>query len=461
MNKRVIIVGGGVAGLTTAFELGKSKHFDVTLFEKSPEPGGRLRSLGLPGGYYADNSAQFYASNYRHSLRLMRQLKIDKQLAAVPAADFSGIYRDGKVCSLPATLGGLLTTDAFTTWDKVSLLRLGLSLALRYRPKAYVAPAKLSAQDDVQLAEFVRNRFGSKLLDEVVDPFVGMSMAYAEDVSLVFAVSMAPISLVEHFVFPKGNGLFTQRLAEACRSTQVDTTVRRIVVEEGKACGVQLEPDGRFVAADIVVCATPAHEAAPLLTDLGTKHSDFLARVPYSSCLQVLYGTDRPYLPVWGMVVPRPAGSPLSYLTEETRKNPARAPSGAGLTQAFIVGEAAKKMMQQDDTEVGELVFDEIRRLLPAYPKPQFTRIIRRPKAMVLSAPGYQRQLADFNHSIRHIKGLHLISDYQSNPLIEASVYLGQQAAQRIEGRSLPFRIGRTQTQTDHHSLQGAPVDAR
>jgi hypothetical protein len=46
-----------------------------------------------------------------------------------------------------------------------------------------------------------------------------------------------------------------------------------------------------------------------------------------------------------------------------------------------------------------------------------------------------QRRLQDLDASISRIVGLHLVSDYQTNPLIEGSVYLAERTVGRILGR--------------------------
>jgi hypothetical protein len=63
----------------------------------------------------------------------------------------------------------------------------------------------------------------------------------------------------------------------------------------------------------------------------------------------------------------------------------------------------------------------------------------RRRPATWPQAPGSQdgvsqveRRLDGFNTEMSKMKGLYLISDYQTNPLIEGSVHLAEQAARRI-----------------------------
>src|SRR4030088_1263694 len=53
-SKSVIVVGGGLAGLSSAVALAEAGH-RVRLLEKRPHLGGRAASYVLPGGEHVDN----------------------------------------------------------------------------------------------------------------------------------------------------------------------------------------------------------------------------------------------------------------------------------------------------------------------------------------------------------------------------------------------------------------------
>jgi oxygen-dependent protoporphyrinogen oxidase len=238
--------------------------------------------------------------------------------------------------------------------------------------------------------------------------------------------------LAKHYAFRRGNGTFTQRLASACSAVKLGSTARRIVIENHRVNGVELEDHPSRLQADAVICATPAREAATLLEDALPDGTRFLREVPYGTCVQALFATDAPYLPCWGLAIPRSCGSFLTYVTEETFKSRARAPEGAGLTQVFAIGEHARELLRLDDEEIADRIWAEVRRLLPEYPERRFSQVIRREQAMLAPAPGYRHELQDFNARISGIQGLYLTSDYQTNPLIEGSVHLAEQAVKRI-----------------------------
>jgi protoporphyrinogen oxidase len=68
----VIVVGGGIAGLTAAYALQKA-GFDVEVLERNDEAGGRMCSE-RHGDFVVDRGAQFIASSYRNMRALVDEL---------------------------------------------------------------------------------------------------------------------------------------------------------------------------------------------------------------------------------------------------------------------------------------------------------------------------------------------------------------------------------------------------
>lgn len=115
---RIAVIGGGAAGLVTAYQL--DKKFDVTVFEKQPILGGNIRTLNknvrvdsdkLPHDLFVDNGViEFDEKNFHKFHALMKEL--DVEMVQVPLT--TGLFfADGRYI---LSLHRILTT-------KFSLLR--------------------------------------------------------------------------------------------------------------------------------------------------------------------------------------------------------------------------------------------------------------------------------------------------------------------------------------------------
>jgi Flavin containing amine oxidoreductase len=78
MGKHIIIVGGGISGLTIAHEL-LDKKYDVTLIEKDSSLGGMAKSRREVNGIPSEHSWRGYAPFYKNTFELLRKIPIPQE----------------------------------------------------------------------------------------------------------------------------------------------------------------------------------------------------------------------------------------------------------------------------------------------------------------------------------------------------------------------------------------------
>src|SRR5438876_12014888 len=95
--KRVIIAGGGIAGLSCGYELMKRGH-EVTLLEASGRPGGHVRTIHdpLPDGLYADLGAE-QCTKPGYELYRQYAQEFGLELLPYPRRDGEARYLDDKL----------------------------------------------------------------------------------------------------------------------------------------------------------------------------------------------------------------------------------------------------------------------------------------------------------------------------------------------------------------------------
>ena len=84
-NKKVIVVGAGMAGLAAAYRLRKAGA-DVTVLESNDHVGGRVRTE-TSDGYLIERGAQLITSTYRNALGLVKELGLEAGTVAHQPVD--------------------------------------------------------------------------------------------------------------------------------------------------------------------------------------------------------------------------------------------------------------------------------------------------------------------------------------------------------------------------------------
>ncbi len=137
----VLVVGGGLAGLTAACFLARAGHA-VMLFERSAEPGGRARSTVHAGFTFNLGPHALYTGGAASAA--LTELNVTYGAQHGPSG--VEVLRGGRFDPLPGTPGALLASRLLGPADKLALARLFMTLP-RLRATDFAA---VSAQDWIE-----------------------------------------------------------------------------------------------------------------------------------------------------------------------------------------------------------------------------------------------------------------------------------------------------------------------
>ncbi|MGM0669867.1 MAG: protoporphyrinogen oxidase, partial [Gemmatimonadota bacterium] len=179
--KRVVIIGGGITGLTTALHLKDGagrvpRGLEVVVLEANDDPGGNIRTRRVEG-FTIERGPNGFLDNVPATPALVRRLGLEDQ---VQKADESAakrfLYRDGRLHLLPAGPLGFLKSPV-------------LSLPGRFRvfgePFARSRPMGV----DETIFDFASRRIGEEAASVLIDAMV----------SGVFAGNVRELSLASSF----------------------------------------------------------------------------------------------------------------------------------------------------------------------------------------------------------------------------------------------------------------------
>jgi oxygen-dependent protoporphyrinogen oxidase len=162
---RVVIVGGGIAGLAAAFFL-RDAGLAVTLLEGSPRLGGKL-AVSEVAGIAVDAGAEALLARRPEGTDLVGAVGLAGQLA-LPGTTTAGIWTRQRLRSLPRRqlMGVPADLDALASSGILSAPGLASARADAGLPAT-------ERDGDVSVASYVGARFGQELVDRLVDPLLG------------------------------------------------------------------------------------------------------------------------------------------------------------------------------------------------------------------------------------------------------------------------------------------------
>src|SRR5690348_11534069 len=162
-TNRVVVIGGGISGLTCAYRL-KRLGADVKLLEASDDAGGLIGSIEQDGFLFERGPQSFQGT--APLIDLIRELGIESKLLEADPAAPRYVLRGGRLQKIPMSPPALIGS---------SLLGIGSRWRIVSEPFRRTTPPG----HEESVAEFVRRKFGHEILEYLVSPFV--SGVYAGD----------------------------------------------------------------------------------------------------------------------------------------------------------------------------------------------------------------------------------------------------------------------------------------
>jgi protoporphyrinogen/coproporphyrinogen III oxidase len=304
---RALVVGAGIAGLAAAVDLVDDGRFDVEVREAGDRPGGKIRTSAFAGIAHVDEAADAYLVRVPHAVALAAKVGVGDTTA--PTGARAMIWNDG-MHEIPSEV--LLGVPA-------AVLPFARSSLLSWRGKLRAALEPLLPRTDPHdsIGRLIRARFGDEVHDRLVDALVGSIYAADTDRSSLQAVPQLAGLAQQHrslllggrsararqgatsrgpiFGAPRaGMGGLVAAAADHVERHGGTILVHRPVASiERDGAGWRVD-DERF---DVVVLATPAPAAAPLLTAVAPDAAAGLATIEQADVIMLRLAVPADNLP--------------------------------------------------------------------------------------------------------------------------------------------------------------------
>ncbi len=432
-TRPVVVVGGGIAGLTAAFRLHQGGA-PFVLCEAAERLGGVICSESADG-FLMEAGPDAILAQKREGLELCRELGLGPRLMPTnPAHRTVYIVRRGRLHAMPDGLVLTIPTrilpfarSGLFSWP--AKLRMGLDL---------VIPRRRETSDE-SIASFLRRRFGREALELLGEPllagihsgdperlsmratfarFVEMEERYGSLIRGMLA-SRPPKPKAAHgkphaaFYSLLGGlselvGALEERLPRA--SVQLGRRVTSLErVDDGYRLGLDGAPP---LSTPAVVLATPARASAPLLAGLAPAIASALAAVPFVSTAVVFLGFRRQQvrhpLDGYGLLAPRSEGVRTAAMSFFSTKYPGRAPEGHVLLRGFLGGAQDNDILSLSDDELRAAAHRDFSALLGIEGEPVLSRVYRWPAGTPQMEVGHLERVAAIERQLPAHPGLFL-----------------------------------------------------
>ncbi|MEJ8306168.1 protoporphyrinogen oxidase [Saccharibacillus sacchari] len=504
--QRIIVLGGGISGLASAFYLSKQAKeqglsLEIILVEESEQLGGRLRTENREGCLIEKGPDSFIARKTA-ILDLTAELGLTGELVPTnPDAKTSYILHKGKmhpmpmgfILGIPTKLSPFIRTGLISPIGK---LRAALDLVL---------PKKQGAEDEA-LGDFIERRLGKEVLERITEPL--LAGIYAGDTrSLSLKATFPQFKAMEEregslikgmarggrpkagrapssgsgsvpvgsrassmpaqtgrapalsgklagsmfLSYQGGLSALVERLEQQLRDSGVDVITgacaASLVKKDLYSYEVTLG-NGQCLTADGVICALPAFEAARLLNK-EVPTAQRLEEIDYVSVANIALAYRTSDLNISfersGFLVPRKEGRLITACTWSSTKWQHVAPEGQTLLRTYIGRSGAQEWTSMEDGELIEAAQRDLRELTGLDTVPQWAEVSRCLSAMPQYPVGHVEMMNEVRSDLeKSLPGVLLCGAGYNGVGIPDCVAGGRNAAEKLL-QGLPARVQNTE----------------
>ncbi|WP_138753260.1 protoporphyrinogen oxidase [Paenibacillus sinopodophylli] len=478
---RIVIIGGGISGLSSAFYLQREaerqgRELAITIVDSAPALGGKINTLQRDG-FVIEKGPDSFLARKLAIIDLATELGLENELTTTnPGAKKTYILHQRKLHAMPAGLVLGVPTE-IGPFVKTGLLSWGGKLRALLD---LVLPARKEETDE-SLGGFLERRVGSQVMRRIAEPL--LAGIYAGDLKKLslqatfpqFAASerkhgslirgmqenrkaaaaastLPAVAKGNTFLTFKGGlstlvGALDLALSQVERrlGTKVTAVTRNDEAAEnehgenpGSGDHAKYEillDSGEKLQADRIVMTAPAYNAAELLEPL-TDCSE-LKTVNYVSVANVVMAFEKSTFGLdfdgSGFVVPRSEGLRITACTWTSNKWLHTSPQDKVLLRCYVGRSGDEDCVKLPDAELIKAVRRDIEETMGIKAEPTFVEITRLPKSMPQYPVGHVDHMKRLRERFeRELPGLWITGAAFDGVGLPDCIRQGKEAAQAI-----------------------------
>ncbi|OAK67763.1 protoporphyrinogen oxidase [Lederbergia galactosidilytica] len=460
-KKKVVIVGGGITGLTSAFYLNRAINqyqlpIELTLIEANHRLGGKIQTE-YKDGFVIEKGPDSFLERKSNAKQLVQDVGLEHDLVRNTAGKTHIVVKDqmhamplGAVMGIPTKFGPFLKTGLFSVQGKV---RAACD---------YILP-RSRVEGDQSIGSFIRRRLGDEVAENLVEPL--LSGIYIGDIDQLSLLSTFPQfyeaeqehgSLIrglkkmsktasETTLTSKNQGVFLtlknglQSLVDAIETQLKDVTIQKGVsvkdLKKGKDGHYELNlNDDESLQADGVILALPHPMMAELMLDKN--YLKDYKDMPATTVATVVTAFNEDAINLAdgvGFVVSRHSDYTITACTWTHKKWPHTAPKGMALLRCYVGRIGEETVVDLSDTEIEEMVLEDLKKTLNITAKPKFSIVTRWMNAFPQYNVGHYQRMNEMHEALcKDMPGVYVTGSSCGGLGLPDCITQGKVAAEKI-----------------------------
>ncbi|MGB7999271.1 MAG: protoporphyrinogen oxidase [Anaerobacillus sp.] len=420
--KRIVIVGGGITGLTAAYYLQKEMResdlpYEITLLEGNDRLGGKIHT-DTTNGFVIERGPDSFLARKESAARLVKEVGMEDQLVPNSTGQAFVLNNDqlypipgGAVMGIPTELTPFISTKLFSLRGKA---RAAGDLVL---------PRRGDDGEDQSLGLFFRRRLGNEVVENLIEPL--LSGIYAGDIDKLSLMSTFPqFSEVEKkyrslilgmkkttppsrrstgkkkpafLTVKSGLQSFVKAIEDKVSNVNIRKNVKvdQLTRNNENQSYILTTTSGETISADAVIVTTPHQqvyhmlrehdEVAPLKEMPSTTVATVAMAFPEEAVKKAMDGT--------GFVVSRNADYTITACTWTHRKWQHSTPAGKVLLRCYVGRAGKEEIVEKSDEEIVQTVLNDLNQIMEIEGHPEFYRITRWRQSMPQYEVGHRKRI--------------------------------------------------------------------
>lgn len=422
--QRVLVVGGGIAGLAAAVDLVDDQGCEVELWEAADRLGGKIATSRFAGLDHIDEAADAYLVRVPYAAAFAERVGLGADDLTAPTGATAMVWHDelheipgGILLGVPAAIRPFVTTSL---------------LSWRGKLRAAAEPFLPRTDPDDSLGRLIRARFGDEVQDRLVDSLVGSIYATDTDRSSLAAVpQLSDLAQNNRSLLLGGMGVRRRAAAptadtpifgspRAGMASLVDAAATYVserggAISTGRAVTtIEADGDGWRVdgeAFDAIVLASPAKPTAPLLAGVCPDASAALDSFEHADVIMVRLSVPGDAWPQHlsarsGYLVPKPDQRFVTAASFASQKWAHWAPEDGSQILRVSLGRDGLPVANLDDDAAIAATVDETGHHLGFDVQPEQFSVTRWIGAFPQYRPHHHRLVADIESALPSSIGL-------------------------------------------------------